>query len=101
MLGRQALELLAPAELGHVVRARTEEALVVVVGVLVVDHVRAAHAVKHVEIVHGVNRPLQLEVVQVEHGQDHDVGLERLEEPGAEDGRGDPEGVEATARGRR
>src|SRR5262245_23916503 len=100
VLGRQALELLAPAELRHVVRTRAEETLVMVVGVFVVDHVRAAHAVEDVEIVHGVNRSLQLEVVQIEHGQDHEICLERLEEPGANDGRGDSERVEAAARRR-
>src|SRR5262249_14029716 len=53
-----------------------------------------------IEIVHGVNRSLQLEVVQVKHGQHHEICLERLEEPGANDGRGDSERVEAAARRR-
>src|SRR5207244_3686733 len=76
----------------HVMRARAEQALVVVVGVLVVDHVGAPHAVEDVAVVHGVERALQLEVLQVEHGERDDAGLEGLEEPRAERGRAHAEG---------
>src|SRR5262252_7798993 len=41
-----------------------------------------------------MDRSLELEVVEVEHGQDHHVGAERLEEPRAEDARPYPKGVE-------
>ena len=41
------------------VGARAQEAVVVVVGVLVVDHVRAAHAVEHVDVVHGMEERLR------------------------------------------
>jgi hypothetical protein len=44
---------------------------------------------------HGVDRALQLEIVQVEHGEDHDVGLERLKEPGVQHARPYAEGVPA------
>ena len=57
-----------------------------------IHHVRAAHAVKQVYVVHGMERTPELQVSQVHHCQHADIRLLHLEKNGQEKTLGNAQG---------
>ena len=83
LLGCQIVQLLALADLAHLVGSGAEDGVVVVERVCAISHVRADQGVEDVDVVHGMDGALEVEVVEVEELGDEDVRVEPLEEPGA------------------
>ncbi len=66
------------AHFAHLVRARAQNRIVVIVRIFVIRHMHADQRMEHECISDGVYRALELQLVKINHRHDHDAGFEPL-----------------------